>query len=196
MSDEENTPPEKIRITGLQEAQLKDLKRIESRCAQMFYEIGLSEEQVAPRSDMEIARLSKDHDLMIAEADHEPAGYLAWADEAPGVAWLPIIMVDPESQRFGIGTHLLRGLGDAAGKLGIGYVVTPCWERATFTMAFLAVRGFQPLEDGLPSKLAAWAENRAADVAKPGQRLWWASTDGLGTIPGLPRPEPAPNSGY
>ena len=93
MTDEERTPPEKIRITGLQEAQLLDLQAIEARCAAMFYEVGLTDQQVTPRTDIEIARLTRNHDLMVAEADDRTAGYLAWADEAPGVAYLPILLM-------------------------------------------------------------------------------------------------------
>ena len=184
MSEGQHAPPERIRVTGLQEAQLPDLVGIEARCAQMFYEIGLSEEQVTPRSEVDIAKLTRSHDLRIAEADQETAGYLAWADEAPGVAWMPILMIDPERQHFGIGTQLLRTLGDATAKHGIGYVVTPCWVRATDSIAFLTARGFKPLEGELPSKLAAWSERRAADATRTGQRLWWAQSDGLGAVPG------------
>jgi len=188
MTDEERTPPEKIRITGLQEAQLLDLQAIEARCAAMFYEVGLTDKQLTPRTDIEIARLTRNHDLMVAEADDRTAGYLAWADEAPGVAYLPILMVAPIHQRFGLGTRLLREVGEAASKHGITTVVTPCWATATWAMSFLGVRGFQPLDGQLPDKLEQWKARRQADLVEPGLSLWWAETDGLGTVPGLPRP--------
>lgn len=190
MSEEERTPPQKIRVTKLQEAQVLDLAAIEARCAAMFYEAGLSDAEVQPRSDIDIARLTRDHDVMVAEADHQPAGYLAWADEAPGVAWLPILMVAPVFQRFGIATRLLRDLGERAHGLGIEAVVAPCWTAAPWAMQFLGVRGFQMVEttSSLPEKLAEWVGRRGGDAVQPGQKLWWSKTDGLGTIPGLPRP--------
>ncbi len=188
MTDEQPTPPEKIRITGLQEAQLLDLQAVEARCAAMFYEVGLTDKQVAPRTDIEMAKLPRSHDVMVAEADDRPAGYLAWADEAPGVAFLATLLVAPIHQRLGLGTRLLRELGEATTKLGIKTVVTPCWDVAPWALSFLAVRGFQHLTGKLPDKLSQWREQREAELAQPGLRLWWAETDGLGTVPGLPRP--------
>ncbi|MBW2455689.1 MAG: GNAT family N-acetyltransferase [Deltaproteobacteria bacterium] len=188
MTDEERTPPEKIRITGLQEAQLLDLLAIETRCAAMFYEVGLSDKQVTPRNDVDLAKLTRNHDVMVAEADDRTAGYLAWADEAPGVAYLPIVLVAPAYQRFGLGTRLLRDLGEATSKLGIETVVTPCWDLAPWALSFLGVRGFQPLTGKLPDKLQTWTKRREAELLEPGLSLWWAKTDGLGTVPGLPRP--------
>ena len=193
--DDERKVPERIRVTKLQEAQLLDLQAIEARCAQMFYEIGLTEADVAPRSDFELARLTRDHDILVAEADHQPAGFLVWADEAPGVAVLATLMVAPAYQRFGVGTRLLRELGDSASGHGIGYAVTPGWQRATWAMACLGVRGFIPLEgNAAPEPLAGWCERRAGQLVPEGQSLWWAKTDGLGTIPGLPRPVPSSSS--
>ena len=170
MSDE-RTPPKKIRVTKLQEAQLLDLQAIEARCAAMFYEAGLGEEQIHPRAENEIARLTRDHDLLVAEADHQPAGYLAWADQAPGVAWLPILMVAPDYQRFGIGTRLLRELGERAHGLGLEQVVTPCWDAAPWAIKFLAVRGFELIESPaqLPQKLREWVQNHGSERVGPGQ---------------------------
>jgi amino-acid N-acetyltransferase len=190
MSEEERTPPQKVRITKLQEAQLPALAEIDADCVQIFYEHGFKPEEVKPRTDIDIARLTRNHDVLVAEADHEPVAYMVWADQAPGVAWLPIIMVAPMQQRFGIGTHMLRELGEIASGHGIETVVTPCWDRAQWGLSFLAVRGFQLLEQGgYPDKVAEWKSSLPEDLVKPGQKLWWAKTDGLGTIPGLPRPD-------
>jgi amino-acid N-acetyltransferase len=187
---EDRIVPKKIRVTKLQEAQLVDLMAIEARCAQMFYEVGYGDDEIRPRSEFELARLTRNHDILVAEADHQPAGFLVWADQAPGVAWLPTLEVAPAFQRFGIGTRLLRDLGETAHGLGVEMVVTPCWERAAWAMAFLGVRGFAPVDGGpLPEPIASWKEAHAAELAVvPGQKLWWAKSDGLGTIPGLPRP--------
>jgi amino-acid N-acetyltransferase len=189
--DKPRRPPTKIRVTKLQEAQLHDLDMLEQACAAQLHSVGVGPSQVSPRSEVEIARLTRDHDVLVAEADHEVAGYMAWADEAPGVAWLPIFMVAPEYQRFGVATHMLRELGEITSGLNISTVVTGAWERAPWSLAFLGVRGFQMLEvgaSGVPEKLASWASRRVPELSEPGSRLWWARTDGLGTIPGLPRP--------
>lgn len=191
MSEEKRKPPTKIRVTKLQEAQLVALEQIELACAEQLVEAGVDASSCEPRRETHIARLTRDHDVLVAEADHEPAAYLAWADHAPGVAWLPIFMVAPEYQRFGVGTRLMRELGEIAAGLGIDAVVTIAWERAPFTLQFLGTRGFRLLEigaSGLPGKLADWASTRAAELSAEGRKLWWARTDGLGTIPGLPRP--------
>lgn len=190
MNEEGRTPPQKVRMTKLQEAQLVELESIEAACVQLFYEAGFTATDIKPKNEMEIARLPRTHDVIVAEADHEPVAYLAWADQAPGVAWLPILMVSPMHQRYGIGTHLLRELGQVARGLGIDTVVTSCWDRASWGLSFLAVRGFQPIEQGgLPEKLTEWLDAGGRELALPNQKLWWAKTDGLGTIPGLPRPD-------
>jgi amino-acid N-acetyltransferase len=190
MKTEQRRPPEKLRVTRLQEAQLKELRAIEARCAEMYHAIGLSEEQVPVRAESDIARLTRHHDVLVAEADDRVAGYLAWADEAPGVAHLSVLVVSPDYHRFGIATRLVRELGDKATKHGIEIAATPVWERASWAMSFLGVRGFAPIDGALPDKLVEWREAREAELVQPGQRIWWAKTDGLGTIPGLPRPKP------
>ncbi len=190
MSEEERRPPERIRVTKLQEAQLADLTRIEHQVAAMYLEAGFEADAIAPRSDIAIAKLTRTHDVLVAEADHHVAGYMFWADQAPGVAMLSALMVAPDFHRFGIATRMLREIGEVASRHGIDTVVTPCWDRASWAMAFLAVRGFQLLDGGdlLPPKLTQWLEKRPDDATVEGQRLWWAKTDGLGTVPGLPRP--------
>jgi amino-acid N-acetyltransferase len=186
MPEPPRQPPVRIRVTKLQEAQLPSLVRIEEAVAALQAAIGLAAE---PRTVVAIASLTRTHDVLVAEADHEASGYLAWADEAPGVAWLPTLMVNPAVQRFGIGTRLLRDLGERAVAAGVAAVVTPCWDLAAGAMAFLGVRGFAPLDaGGLPDKLVRWRDRRAAAVVQPGQKLWWAQTDGLGLVPGIPRP--------
>ena len=140
---DERILPKKIRVTKLQEAQLIDFQTVEALCAEMFYAVGYGDTEIRPRNEHELARLTKNHDILVAEADHEPVGFLVWADQAPGVAWLPTLEVAPAYQRFGIGTRLLRDLGEQAHGLGIEVVVTPCWERAAWAMAFLGVRGFE-----------------------------------------------------
>lgn len=193
LPDDDRTPPQKIRITKLQEAQLMDLAAIESRCAQMFYEVGMDDGQIRPRSDLELARLTRDHDILVAEADHQPAGFLVWADEAPGIAVIRDLMVAPAFQRFGIATRLLVDVGEQGGRHGIAHAVIAPFRRAAFSLAFLGVRGFAPVDgEAVPEGLQTWIAQRGGGFVEEGQELWWAKTDGLGFIPGLPRPSSPP----
>ena len=193
MSEQETrTPPEKIRVTKLQEAHLRDLERIEQEVAAMYQaNLGLSSEQHAPLNELTIAVLTKTHDVLVAEADDKVAGYLAWADQAPGVAYIARLMVAEEYRRFGVGTRLLREVGESAGGHNIEVCAAMCWQKATWAMSFLGVRGFRPTQLGdVPSKLAHWCEALGTKnpEATNEKVCWWAPVDGLGNVPGLPRP--------
>jgi len=186
--DEQPAPPVKIRITKLQEAQLSDLVRIDEEIVAMHLAGGIL--GLRPRSEAELAQLPRHHDVLVAEADDHVAGFLVWADQAPGVAWIDELAIDPMRQRQGIATRMLRELGETASGHGIELVVAHCYDTASWALSFLAVRGFNKLEPGagLPTKLSAWLELRDEELPE-GQSLWWAETDGLGTVPGLPRPD-------
>jgi amino-acid N-acetyltransferase len=196
MPDEERTPPAKIRVTGLQEAQLDSLQRIEQACAAMHYEVGLTPEQVSPLGFTEIATLFRSHDLYVAEADYQVAGYLAWRDEPPKVGYLAILNVAPEYQRFGVATRLLREMGASCREKGIAHVVARCWQSATWAAAFFAVAGFRPLDgaDEPPAPVQDWRKRAAGSgqLDVPGQRVLWRSVEELGVqvLPGIPKPEP------
>ncbi len=196
MDDQERIPPAKIRTTRLQEAQTAALVALEQQCAAMYYEAGVDPAEVRPRSEIDIIRLRQRHNVFVAEADHHPAGYLAWRDEAPGVAVLATLNVGPDYQRFGIGTALLRDLGSDAKAAGIRHVVAWCWPQASWAVSFLRGRGFQPLEgSALPEAVSSWQEaiskNEDEDEApKPGQVCFWRETEDLGVLalPGVPTP--------
>jgi hypothetical protein len=60
-------------------------------------------------------------------------------------------------------------------------------------MVFLAKRGFgqaSPEPATLPETLKAWMEGPGANRLSPGRVLWWGRSEALGSIPGLPLPEP------
>ena len=192
MTEQERKPPVKIRITKLQEAQLAEVAAIDAEAGEIYAEIGVGPELFTPRNDIDLGRMTRDHDILVAEGDDHVAGFLIWADQAPGVAFINSLHVDPDHQRLGVGTRLLRELGERATAHGIGLCTVAIWEGAAWAMSFLAVRGFQPYEAGsqMPSKLLAWLEaNEDSPHLGPRRQLWWAETDGLGTIPGLPRPD-------
>jgi N-acetylglutamate synthase-like GNAT family acetyltransferase len=192
MVDPSRTPPTKIRVTGLQEAQLPALCRIELACAAMHYEVGLDETAVRPRTEAEIAGLHRTHDVWVAEADHEVAGYLAWRDEQPKIGCVAILNVHPELQRFGIGTRLLRQLADSCADSDIAHVVARYWSQASWAAGFLDALQFHALAGELPAPVAAWRDRLelAGELALPGQLVRWRSAEGLGVklIPGIPPP--------
>lgn len=193
MADEQRTPPTKIRVTGLQEAQLQHLRRIDQACAAMHYEQGLSESQVAARTEVEIAQLFRSSDLYVAEADYEVAGYLAWRDEQPKIACVFALNVDPAYHRYGVGSRLMREMAERATSHGIEHAVARCWgKQSPWAVRFLDALGFQVLDGELPKRVAEWRDrlDKAGKLAEPGQVVYWRSIDGLGEkiIPGIPRP--------
>ena len=189
MNDTPRTVPERVRITKLQEAQLQALERIERECVQMYYDIGVSPEVLKPRNQMLIGGLTRTHDVLVAEADHEPAGYLVWADEAPGVAHIKWLAVAPAYQRFGIATQLLREVAAKANQFGIELAAFSLIEGGAWARAFLSSRGFAPVAgDDLPSTMTRWHKQHAAQLDEDGLSVWWRVCAGLGTIAGLPQP--------
>ncbi|MBI4703800.1 MAG: GNAT family N-acetyltransferase [Deltaproteobacteria bacterium] len=191
MPEQDHEPPKRIRVTGLQEAQLPALVRIEQVCAAMYAEAGV---EIAPRDDAAIARLRLDHDVHVAEADHEVAGYVAWADRAPGVAELDLLLVSPRYQRFGLGTRLLREMADKARGFGLAVAVVRCWRKATWAHAFLLAQGFAPADGTLPDKVQGWLDEQQAGGSplESGQIALWRKIEGLGVrqLPGVPLPPP------
>lgn len=178
MDDDVREPPQRVRLTGLQEAQLHDLCEVERAGAAMYYEIGFDGAEVPLRSQLEIAKLTRDHDVIVVEADHVVAGYLAWRDESPGVAYLADLWIHPDFQRFGLGTRLVDQMFAAARGAGLKVAVVRCWERATWASSFYAKRGFVPIEGELPAALSAWLDERSAigrPLTRPGEILLWTA---------------------
>lgn len=185
MTEERRGPPVRVRVTGLQEAQLPELVTLERRSASLR----AGTEIVAPpepRDERAIVGLRRTHDVRVLEADHETAGYLAWRDEPPGVAVIEVLCIDPELRLYGLGTRLLREIGEKAPNHGIGYAVVECPRGDTTAASFLARRGFSNANP--PAPIAAWKAQAA--TSEPTTELWWTTTQGLGTTPGLPPPEP------
>ena len=173
---EQRTAPQRLRVTGLQEAQLPTLKRIDEACAAMYHAIGFDAAEVPARSTADIAALTKEHNVHVAEADDETAGYVAWRDEPPGVAYIEELNVDPELQRFGIGSRLVEAVAEDALSHGITHAVVRCWTKARWAADFYAQAGFVPFGDAAPEEVAGWKELRAGSgraLTRPGEVLLW-----------------------
>lgn len=176
MSDEgERTAPERVRLSGLQEAQLQALVGVEQACTAMYHAIGFDAAEVPARTWSDLAKLPSDHDVYVAEADHVVAGYIAWRDESPGVAFVEELSVHPDFQRFGIATKLLDRVRERARELGLPYVVLRAWAKATWARAFYEKQGFVPLDDKAPERVRAWRDEHGEvrPIARPGELVLW-----------------------
>lgn len=177
-SDDERTAPARIHITtGLQEAHLADLVKLDEVCNALYYEVGFDAAEVPSRSEADLVALARHNSVRVAEADHVVAGILAWHDEAPGVAYLVDVQVHPDYRRFGIGGRLLDALRDEARKLRLEQVVVRCWEKATWAMAFYRRQRFMPIDATAPAKVQGWKEERLATgkpLTRPGEVALWS----------------------
>ncbi|WP_434048015.1 MULTISPECIES: GNAT family N-acetyltransferase [Sorangium] len=184
---DDRTAPKRIRVTGLQEAQLPTLVALEQACTAMYQESGFDAADVPARALAEIIALTRRHEVRVAEADDEVAGYLAWRDEAPGVAYLEELSVHPDHQRRGIATRLLEELLERARELGMEQVVLRSRAKAIWAQAFFRKAGFAPLGDDAPEKVRAWRSEQEASgepLVRDGEVVLWA------TIPSRAHDEP------
>jgi amino-acid N-acetyltransferase len=178
MTKDDRTPPTRIRVsTGLQESQLPELVKLDELCAAMYHEAGFDAAEVPSRDQGDFAALARKNSVRVAEADHVVAGFLAWHDESPGVAYLVDVQVHPDYQRFGIAADLLDALRDEARKLRLEQIVVHCWEKATWAMAFYRRQRFMPIDATAPAKVQGWKEERLATgrpLTRPGEVTLWS----------------------
>jgi len=144
----------------------------------MYHAIGFDAAEVPARTWSDLARLPSDHDVYVAEADHVVAGYVAWRDESPGVAYVEELSVHPEFHRLGIATTLLERVVERARDVGLPYLVLRAWAKADWAQAFYAKRGFKTLSSDAPERVKAWRDERGAvkPIARAGELVLWAST--------------------
>ncbi|MBK6516394.1 MAG: GNAT family N-acetyltransferase [Polyangiaceae bacterium] len=178
MSDqEERKPPNKIRISKLQEVHVGPLKRIDRECAEQYWELGFDAAEVPIRTTEEFYVMPKFHAVRVAEADYETAGFAAWRDEAPGIIYLEEIAVEPAMQRFGVGRKLMERLFEEAKEGDFGEVVLRSWKKAEWAQAFYKKLGFKEIGDDAPPKVKEWLEEKTAGgrpFLRPGEVALWA----------------------
>ncbi|XXT24627.1 GNAT family N-acetyltransferase [Sorangium sp. So ce429] len=175
---DERTAPKRLRVTGLQEAQLPALVALEQACTAMYHERGFDAAEIPARATSDLIALTRQHDVRVAEADDEVAGYMAWRDEAPGVAYLEELSVHPDHQRRGIATRLLEELHERARELGMEQVVLRSREKASWAQGFYRKAGFAALGDDAPEKVRAWRGEQEASgkpLTRPGEVVLWAA---------------------
>jgi amino-acid N-acetyltransferase len=180
MNNDYRPPPNRLRLTGLQEAQIPALVELDAACSEMYEAQGFDGAEVPRRSAGDFVSLVRGNSVHVVEADHEVAGYLAWHDASPGVAYLSELAVHPRFQRFGVGSKLLQALRDEARSLGLEQVVARCWENATWAMAFYRRHGFSPVDVSAPAKVRGWRDEHCVHApgqrrARPGEVALWSA---------------------
>lgn len=177
MSETDRERPEKIRLSKLQEVHVPELEKVEEATTAMYYEMGFDAAEVPKRSQTEIVQLTRGHNVWVAEADYKVAGYCAFRDEAPGVAYVEELSVHPDYQRFGVGRRLFEKIVSEARDLGLGAVVLKVWERAEWANAFYDAMGLLPIRDDAPPKVREWlaARSEGQPFQRPGEGVRWVA---------------------
>lgn len=164
------TPPQKVRVAKLQDLQLDAVVAVDAACKRDLHGAGVPTADVPARGLAGIAKLTKQHNVLVAEADDVVAGYAAWRDESPGVAYLEELEVKPELQRHGIGEKLLDTVRAEARALSLPILLTRAWTKAAAGRALLEKAGFVPLASHTSDRATLWKEEQAANgPAKEGQ---------------------------
>jgi amino-acid N-acetyltransferase len=176
MSNEPVRPqPNRIRITRLSEVQLADVVSIEASAKEDFHRHKIT---MPVRELAELVKLTRDHNVKVAEADDVVAGWLAWRDESPGIAHLDTVVVEPSYRRLGVATKLVGELRDEARGLRLPQVVVVVPAKATWARTFLTTLGFQDADGRAPDRVQQWLAEQIEAEAGPGadEVLLWAST--------------------
>lgn len=169
--------PKRIRVTRLQEAQIEALVGVEQACSAMYHDIGFDAAEVPVRTFADIAHLPRYHNVYVAEADDEVAGYVAWRDESPGVAYIEELSVHPQFQRFGIASKLLETVEEDAVRAGLRDLIAKKVEKAVWAAVFYAHHGFAKVSDGASERATGWVEERSGGrpLTRPGEVVIWKS---------------------
>jgi amino-acid N-acetyltransferase len=149
-------PPQRVRIAKLQDLQIDGVVAIDAACKHLLHLAGIPTSEAPPRGLAGIAKLTKVHNVLVADADGVVAGYAAWRDESPGVAYLEDLAVKPELHRLGLGTRLLEAVRADASAVSLPILVTRCWKSAKAGRALLEKSGFQPLSGDSGERAALW----------------------------------------
>jgi amino-acid N-acetyltransferase len=167
------TPPQRVRVARLQDTQLDGVVAIDLGCKQQLHRAGVPESEEPARGVAGVARLTKLHNVLVADADGVVAGYAAWRDESPGVAFLEELAVKPELQRHGIAEKLLDAVREEARALSLPILLTRAWTKNAAGRALLEKAGFTPLATDTSERAKLWREEQEAPgghgLAKEGQ---------------------------
>jgi len=160
--EETRTRPSKVYVGRLQDRQLDKVVELEALAKQMYVAHGFAAGDIHARSLVEIVKLTKGHNVRVADADDVVAGYLAWRDESPGVGYVEELCVHPRFQRFGVGTKLFERARQEAEELNLRAMLVRCWAKATWAKAFFTKQGFKPVDGSLPEIVETWKGEQSA----------------------------------
>jgi GNAT superfamily N-acetyltransferase len=160
-------PPQRVRVAKLQDTQIDGVVAIDLACKQLMHRAGAPASELPARGLAGIARLTKLHNVLVADADGTVAGYAAWRDESPGVAYLEELAVAPHLQRLGIGTRLLDTVRQEAQAVSLPVLLTRCWTQNVPGKAFLEKAGFALLSGASGERTQLWREEQES-TGRPG----------------------------
>lgn len=177
MTTDDRIRPKRIRVSRLQEVHVEALVQVEQACSAMYHELGFDAAEVPVRTFAEIAHLPRYHNVYVAEADHEVAGYVAWRDESPGVAYIEELSVHPQYQRFGVASKLLSMVEEDAVKANLADLIAKKMEKASWATGFYAHHGFTELGENASENARGWVEERSGGrpLTRPGEVVIWKS---------------------
>lgn len=161
--EETRTRPGKVSVGRLQDRQLDAVVALEQLAKQMYVANGFAPGDVHARSLVEIVKLTKGHNVRVAEADDAVAGYLAWRDESPGVGYVEELCVHPRFQRFGVGARLFEQARGEAEELGLRAMTTRVWSKAAWAKAFWTKLGWKPVDGAAPAIIGTWKSEQSAN---------------------------------
>ncbi|HEY8042426.1 MAG TPA: GNAT family N-acetyltransferase [Polyangiaceae bacterium] len=167
-------PPQRVRVTRLQEAQIDAVVAIDRACKEAAHRAGVPAADWPVRGLAGMAALTKMHNVVAAEADGVVAGFAAWRDESPGVAILEDVAVAPDMQRLGVGKRLFEAVLEEARAVSLPVLLARPWDKVPSGRAFLVKAGMVPIEKLEASeRVQMWREEHesAGGVLKPGQAL-------------------------
>lgn len=177
-SDEQRTPPERVRTLKLQELHVPTLVAIDHACSERYWALGHDAAAVPQRRESDFYRLPRSHAVWVAEADGDVAGFIAFRDEAPGVGFIEDLQVHPQLQHFGIGRRLVEKAQLELRHLGFEEVVLKIWDDAPWATAFYRALGFERYDPAsAPERVRAWREEKVdtedRPFLQPGQSVLW-----------------------
>ena len=178
IDDDERTPPKRVRLEKLQEVHVPDLLKIDRAAAEEYWALGFDAAEVPVRTSGELYRLPKQHAVRVAEADYVVAGFSAFRDESPGVAYLEEISVHPDYRRFGIGRRLIEHVFEEARAANLKELVLRRWDRAEWAVAFYDKLGFKPIDEQAPERVQGWLAEKTEGgrpFLRPGESALWVS---------------------
>jgi ribosomal protein S18 acetylase RimI-like enzyme len=175
---DDRTPPKRVRFEKLQEVHIAPLLAIDRAAAEEYWALGFDAAEVPVRTNGELYRLPKNHAVHVAEADYVVAGYSAFRDESPGVAYLEEVSVHPDYRRFGIGRQLIERVFEEARAANLKELVLRRWDKAEWAVKFYEKLGFRPIDDNAPERVRGWlAEKTDGDrpFLRPGESALWVA---------------------